>query len=96
MTPRRSTTRGASATTCEVVDVRMGGDDAREVGRRQRVGQGHGRQSELRDLGDVRIVVGDLGAVLAQQLGRSAARALAHVADVLLVGDAEEQRSASR
>ena len=48
------------------------------------------------ELGDVGIVVGDLGAGVAQQLDQLLGRRLAHVADVGLVGDAERRGSASR
>ncbi len=43
-----------------------------------------------------RVVVGDVGAGVAQQVDELLGRRLAHVADVGLVGDAEDRGSSSR
>ena len=52
-----------------------------------------GLQAELRKLGDVRVVVGDVGAEVAKQTDDLERRRLAQVADAALVGDAEQQHT---
>ena len=96
VTPRKSTTSGASATTLRVVDLRMRGDHAGDVAALELVGELAGAQPELGDLGDVGVVVGDLGAEVAQQAGDLQRRGLAQVADAGLVGDPQAAARASR
>ena len=74
-----------------VVDLLVSGDDAGNVAvveRRLELDRG---EAELGDLGHVRVVVGDLGAQVAEEAGDLQRRRLAHVADARLVGDAEQQ-----
>ena len=48
-----------------VVDLGVGGDDAGDVGRRELAVKLDRFEAELRKLGDVRVVVGDVGAEVA-------------------------------
>ena len=74
----------------------MGGDDR---GRVRRATASSSRSTELEPLlgqrRDVRVVVGDVGAELAQALDDLQRRRLAQVADAGLVGDAERSAPAS-
>ena len=67
VTPRRSSVSCAGLGDRAVVDGGVGGDDHREV---HALGGGRqlgAAQAEVDELGDVRVVVGDVGAALAQQ-----------------------------
>ena len=77
--------------TIAQVDLRVGGDDHREVGALERLVQGQRAQPVRADVGHVRVVVDEVGAAFGQQPDDLQRGRLAHVADARLVGDAEDR-----
>ena len=70
VTPRKSSTELRLAHHPLVVDLGVGGDDAGDVrAARARSSSSPEASAELGQLRDVRVVVGDLGAELAQAAG---------------------------
>ena len=91
--PRKSSDQGRLGDHPLVVDLAVGGDHAGDVAAPSSSSSAPEAEPELGQLGDVGVVVGDLGAELAQQVGDLQRRRLAHVADARLVGDAEQQHA---
>ena len=73
-----------------VVDPGVRGDDGDAVGALERAVERRRREPVLGQLGHVRVVVGDVGALVPQELDQLQRRRLPQVADVRLVGDADE------
>ena len=82
VTPRRSTTDGAPATTAGDVQARVGGHDDRAVGALQRLVQRQVVELEVRQRGHEVVVVDQVGAAGVEHPHDLQRRRLAQVADV--------------